>query len=72
VPADHINPGNNRPGLAPQAYEQIGKLLAELRDAQAGRDPFGLADQRAQTLKNDYPTLWLLVSELRRNGFLAK
>jgi len=54
------------------AYGQISKLLAELREALAGSDRSGLAQQQAQKLKNQNPTLRLLISELRREGLLAK
>jgi hypothetical protein len=54
------------------AYRQIATLLAELRDALAGTDQSGLAEQQAKALKNKNPTLRLLISELRRQGLLPK
>jgi len=55
-----------------EAYLQIATLLAELRDALAGSDQSGLAEQQAQKLKSKNPTLHLLTRELRRQGFLPK
>jgi hypothetical protein len=55
-----------------EAYLKIGKLLAELRESLAGTDQVGLAEQQAKKLKNENPTLKLLISELRRERFLAK
>jgi hypothetical protein len=53
-------------------YTQIGKLLAELREALAGTDRAGLAEQHAQKLRRENPTLRTLIAELRRAGFLTK
>jgi hypothetical protein len=53
-------------------YSQVATLLADLREALAGSDQPGLAENQARKLKNDNPTLRLLVSELRRKGFLPK
>jgi uncharacterized Zn finger protein len=55
-----------------EAYRQIATLLAELREALAGREQSALAEQQARKLKNEYPTRRLLTSELRRKGFLSK
>jgi hypothetical protein len=54
------------------AYTRISKILAELREALAGSDQSGLADRQAQKLRKANPTLSILVSELRREGFLPK
>lgn len=54
------------------AYTQIAKLLAELREALADGKESGLAEQQAKKLKAKHPTYRLLVSELRREGFLPK
>jgi hypothetical protein len=55
-----------------EAYRQIATLLAELREALAGSDHSGLADQQAKKLKKEFPTRRLLTSELRRKGLLPK
>jgi hypothetical protein len=55
-----------------KAYGQIGKILAELRESLAGTDRSGLAEHQAKKLKSENPTLKLLISELRREGFLGK
>ena len=55
-----------------KAYAQVGKLLAELREALAGTDHAGLAEQQASNLQRNHPTLRGLVSELRQNGLLPK
>lgn len=54
------------------AYRQIGNVLAELRESLIGKNQSNLAEQFAQTLKRENPTLRILISELRRQGFLAK
>ncbi len=54
------------------AYHRIAQLLADLRESLAGSDRSVLAEQQAQKLKNQNPTLRVLISELRRQGFLAK
>ncbi len=54
------------------AYREIAHLLADVRDALAGTPRSGLADQHAQKLKIANPTLKVLVSELRKQGFLKK
>jgi hypothetical protein len=55
-----------------EAYSQVSKLLADLRESLAGTDQFRLAEQQAQKLKTKNSTLRVLISELRREGFLAK
>ena len=55
-----------------KAYEEIAALLADLREALAGTAQSRLAEERAQKLRAENPTLRLLVSELRRKGFLPK
>ena len=55
-----------------EAYRRIATLLAELREALSGSEQAGLAEQQAETLKRKHPTLRLLTSELRREGFLSK
>jgi len=59
-------------GRTREAYSKISKLLAELRESLAGSEQSGLAERQAQKLKKANPTLTLLVSELRREGFLPK
>ena len=54
------------------SYCEIATLLKDLREALAGTKQSGLAEQQAQKLKKENPTLNLLTSELRRAGFLAK
>jgi hypothetical protein len=54
------------------AYQQIATLLADLREALGGRGQSDLPEQQARKLKDSYPTLRLLVSQLRRKGFLKK
>jgi hypothetical protein len=54
------------------SYRKIAKTLADLRQALAGTNQASLAEQQAQKLKKENPTLRLLVSELRRQGFLPK
>ncbi len=53
-----------------RAYEQIATMLAELREALANTDQPDLAERQAQKLKKKYPTLNVLTSQLRRQGFL--
>jgi hypothetical protein len=55
-----------------EAYHQIATLLADLREALAGSEQTGLAEQQARELKSKNPTLKMLTSELRRQGFLPK
>jgi hypothetical protein len=54
------------------SYVEIATLLKDLREALAGTEQAGLAEQQAQQLKKKNPTLHLLTSELRRAGFVAK
>ena len=54
------------------SYIKIATLLKELREALAGTKQSGLAEQQAQKLKKENPTLNLLTAELRRAGFVAK
>ncbi len=54
------------------SYLEIASLLKDLREALAGTEQAGLAEQQAQKLKKQHPTLHLLTSELRRAGFVAK
>jgi hypothetical protein len=54
------------------SYGQIAELLADLREALAGTDQAGLAEQQARQLKEVNPTLHHLTSTLRRKGFLKK
>jgi len=54
------------------AYREIATLLAELRDALAGSEHSGLAEQQAQKLKSKNPRLRLLTSELHRQDLLPK
>ena len=55
-----------------ESYVAIATLLKELREALAGTKQAGLAEQQAQKLKKENPTLNLLTAELRRAGFVAK
>lgn len=54
------------------AYQKVAEMLAELREALAGTVRAGLAEQHAQTLKENHPTLKQLAKELRNVGFLPK
>jgi hypothetical protein len=54
------------------AYRQIACLLADVREALAGSARSSLADEHAQKLKTANPTLRVLTSELRKQGFLKK
>lgn len=54
------------------SYEEIAKLLAQLREVLAGSKQAGLAEQQAQKLRSENPTLRVLISELRKKGFLPK
>ena len=54
------------------SYRQIATLLTELRDALAGTEQSRLAEQQAQKLKSENPTLHLLTRELRSQGFVPK
>ena len=55
----------NRSG---DTYEQIAKLLAELREATTGSSQSGIATQQAIKLTKKYTTLRLLVSGLWKEG----
>ncbi len=55
-----------------ESYVAIATLLKELREALAGTKQAGLAEQQAQKLKKENPTLNLLTAELRRAGFATK
>lgn len=55
-----------------KTYRQIAGLLADLRESLAGTDQSRLAEQQARKLAKDNPTLRMLISELRREKFLAK
>jgi hypothetical protein len=54
------------------SYHQLATLLADLREALAGSDQSDLAEKQAQKLKKQNPTLHMLTSELRRQGFIPK
>jgi hypothetical protein len=54
------------------AYAQIASLLTELREALTGTAKSGLAEQQAQKLRKENPTLKMLISALRQAGFLPK
>jgi hypothetical protein len=54
------------------SYAQLASLLADLREALAGSNQASLPDQQAQKLRRENPTLTVLVSQLRRAGFLQK
>ncbi len=54
------------------SYVGIATLLKDLREALAGTKQSGLAEQQAQKLKQEHPTLKLLTSELRRAGLVTK
>jgi hypothetical protein len=55
-----------------KAYRQIATLLADLREALAGNEQSGLAEEQARKLKKANPTLHRLTSELRREALLPK
>jgi hypothetical protein len=54
------------------SYEQIATLLADLREALAGSEQSGLAEQQARKLRAENPTLHRLTRELRGKGFVPK
>lgn len=54
------------------AYRKIAELLAELREALVESGQSDLAEKQAQKLKEKYPKLHMLTSELRRQGFVPK
>jgi hypothetical protein len=47
-------------------------MLADVRDALAGSSGSDLAEKQALMLKAAHPTLKVLTSELREQGFLLK
>jgi hypothetical protein len=53
------------------SYDQIATLLADLREALAGTEQADLPDEQARTLRQKHPTLKMLVSALRKKGFLV-
>jgi hypothetical protein len=55
-----------------EAYQRVGQLLADLREALAETDQAGLAERQAQKLKKMNPTLRHLTAALRRQGFVPK
>jgi hypothetical protein len=59
-------------GRGRDAYHEIATLLAELREVLAGTEQAGLAERQARKLREQNPTLRVLVSELRKKGFLPK
>lgn len=54
------------------SYQKCAELLSDLREALAGSDQSGLAEEHAQKLKADNPTLKQLAGALRRHGFVTK
>jgi hypothetical protein len=52
------------------AYAQVGDLLADLRNALAGSEQADLPEKQARKLREKHPTFKLLISELRKKGFL--
>lgn len=54
------------------AYIQIGRLLADLREALSPTEQSHLAEAQAKKLKAANPKLAKLVGELRRQGFVPK
>jgi len=54
------------------AYREAAELLAEVREALAGKSQSNLAERHAEKLKANHPTLRTLTSALRREGFLLK
>jgi hypothetical protein len=54
------------------SYREAATLLADLREALKGREESDLPDKHARKLREQLPTAKLLVSELRRKGFLKK
>jgi hypothetical protein len=53
-------------------YRQAAEQLADLREALAGSEHAGLAEQQARKLKSKHPKLNRLTSELRSKGFLGR
>lgn len=54
------------------AYCEISKLLADLREALRHTRQSGLAENHAEQLRTNFPTLRVLISELRKEGLLRK
>jgi hypothetical protein len=54
------------------SYQQVGQLLADLREALVGSKQSNLAEKQALTLKTENPTLHLLTAALRHHGFVPK
>jgi hypothetical protein len=54
------------------AYNKVGRLLADLREALAETGRWGLAEQQAEKLTKKHPTLRHLTAALRRKGFVPK
>jgi hypothetical protein len=54
------------------AYGQAAKLLADLRDVLADGTQSTLADDKAQKLREKYPTRRHMISVLKKQGFLNK
>ena len=54
------------------AYQQVSRLLADLREALADSGRSELAERQAQKLKKMNPTLRHLTAALRRQGFVPK
>ncbi len=54
------------------AYQKVSETLADLREALAGSKQSGLAEKQAVKLKTANPTLRLLTTALRRQGFVPK
>jgi hypothetical protein len=55
-----------------EAYSQIATLLSDLREALAGSDQSGLAEEHARLLKTKYPKFSRLTAALRGRGFVPK
>jgi hypothetical protein len=55
-----------------EAYQQVGHLLADLREALSETGRADLAERQAQKLKTKNPTLRHLAAALRRQGFVPK
>jgi hypothetical protein len=54
------------------AYEQVGQLLSDLREALTESGGSELAERQALKLKQMNPTLRHLTAALRRQGFVPK
>ncbi len=55
-----------------EAYEQVGEILADLREALGGGKQAGAAAKQALKLKTENPKLNLLTAALRKRGFIPK